>query len=515
MNRPNILIFMTDQQRGDSILNDKIPTPNLDQFRKEGLTFTEAHCPSPHCCPSRASFFTGLYPSRHGTWNNVTVSNALSRGVKEHTGFWSTLFKEEGYHLNFSGKWHVDSQIGPEDLGWTTVSKGLGSPPYHPANNDGTDFTPEEMEVEKINYWKRYKSKKADTEYSHAKPGQIIRPGYLPYQHYGIDENPFGDTTTTDRGIDMIKAEADKPLDEKKPWVQYIGLLGPHDPYKVPQQFLDKIDIEDIELPANFSDDLMDKPAFHQRIQKIYSRLSHEEHKEAIRHYYAFCAYIDHQFGRVLEALEQTNQVENTLVIFMSDHGDYCAEHGLWTKGMAPFRGAYHIPLVMRWPKGMEKPGRSSEAMVSLVDFAPTFLDIAHIEKNPHGTVTHSDGNKKQLDFAGMSLVPFFKDQPSQWRKEMFTQSNGNELFAIQRIVWDEKYKFVFNGFDFDELYDLENDPIEVNNLIPYGYINSYRDIVKKYYKKIWQFAYDHGDQYMTSYINTAYAEYGPGVLFE
>ncbi len=105
---PNILIVMTDHQRADTVLPEHPAlTPHLDQFARQGITFTETYCPSPHCCPSRATFFTGLYPSGHGVWNNICNDQALSRGVKPGVRMWSEDLRQAGYQMHFTGKWHV------------------------------------------------------------------------------------------------------------------------------------------------------------------------------------------------------------------------------------------------------------------------------------------------------------------------------------------------------------------------------------------------------------------------
>ena len=509
--RPNILIFMTDQQRGDSIMNPLIRTPHMDRFRSEGITFTETFCPSPHCCPSRASFFTGLYPTRHGVWDNVDVANATSRTTKEEVGFFSDILKKEGYEMDFSGKWHVSSHFGPADIGWKTGEVKGNQAKFKSLD---TPLTVEDMEIEKHRNWQKFSQKTGDRSNDLSSPGDIVRPGYPLYTHYGINENPFRDIDVTDEAVNIILSR--KKSESDNPWIQYVGLLGPHDPYKVPREYLDKIDPEAIELPVSFGDEMKDKPGFYRRIKDIYSRLPEEQHKEALHHYYAFCSFLDDQFGKVLNALEQSGQAQNTLVLFVSDHGDYAAEHGLWTKGLASFRGAYHVPAVMRWPAGIKNPEREIDELVSLVDFAPTFLEAAECsERNPHGNIAAEEGGIEQIPFCGQSLIPFLNDESVSWRQELFTQSNGNELYGIQRIVFDRNYKFVFNGFDYDELYDLKNDPGEINNLISEGIHVEYESIVKEYYKKMWQFARENGDQYNNPYINTAYPSFGPGIIFE
>ena len=118
MRKPNILVFMTDHQRADTVLPEHPAiTPHLDRFTQEGVTFTNTFCPSPHCCPSRATFHTGLYPSRHGVWNNVCNRQALSRGLNEGVRLWSEDLADAGYQLHFSGKWHVSVEESPQGRG--------------------------------------------------------------------------------------------------------------------------------------------------------------------------------------------------------------------------------------------------------------------------------------------------------------------------------------------------------------------------------------------------------------
>ena len=115
----NILVFMTDHQRADTLSPwNRAVAPNLAQFARQGVTFTNMYCPSPHCCPSRATFFTGLYPSGHGVWNNVCNDQALSRGLKPGVRLWSEDLAQAGYELHFSGKWHVSVEEGPAQRGW-------------------------------------------------------------------------------------------------------------------------------------------------------------------------------------------------------------------------------------------------------------------------------------------------------------------------------------------------------------------------------------------------------------
>ncbi|MBN8217206.1 MAG: sulfatase-like hydrolase/transferase [Spirochaetes bacterium] len=478
---PNFLIFMTDQQRGDTappVL--RAPAPNLARFAGEGIAFSRAYCPSPHCCPSRASFFSGLFPSEHGVWNNVDVGNALSRGLYDGVRLFSEDLRDAGYDLHYSGKWHVSALETPVDRGWRMTR------PPKPV------MTREEAGRPRPFEWKQYE-KLPPTPRTRG-DGEILRPGYGTYTHYGERENPFGDEEVVADGASVLR-ERKKGGD---PWCQFIGPVGPHDPYFVPPRFLDLIDPKSIELPASFADAMADKPALYRKTRSRFDQLTPREHREAIRHYLAFCAYEDHLFGEVLRALAESGQEEETVVLYLSDHGDYMAEHGLWCKGLPSFRSAYHIPALLRHPGKIRDPGRVVDRFVSLADFAPTILELADLPRARR--------------FAGESLVPFLEGRPSpRWRDAWFTQSNGNELYGIQRTVTTEKWRYVYNGFDEDELYDLEADPGECRNLA--------RDpacapVIKACSKRLWTFAHENQDTCVNRYIMVAHAPMGPGLAF-
>jgi arylsulfatase A-like enzyme len=500
MKQPNILIFMTDQQRGDSIPPySKAKTPHLDKFCGEGLTFSRAFTIAPHCCPSRASFFSGLYPSEHGVWNNVNVGNSLSRGLYRGVKLWSEDFHEAGYEMAYSGKWHVSDVESPLDRGFDRMTVPSPSPKKTI-----------EHERPHVREWEQYVNFKAQESSAGPRSGdgspplerkeaEIIRPGYKTYTHYGVRDNPFHDNNVIDDAVQILAQRRN----DGRPWCQFVGPLGPHDPYFVPQEYLDLYSLDDIELPASFSDRMADKPSLYRRTREKFDQLSEREHREAVRHYLAFCTYEDALFGRVLEALEKSGESENTLVLYVSDHGDYMAEHGLWCKGLPCFEGAYHIPAVIRWPGEIANPGRMEESFISLVDFAPTFLEAAGI--NPGRS------------FSGKSLVPFLRgEKPPDWEDAVYTQSNGNEQYGIQRSIRTRDWKLVYNGYDYDELYDLRSDPDQMRNLIAGGGQDpKYEKIVHELFTRLWQFAYRVNDVCINPYVMVSLATEGPGVAFQ
>lgn len=474
--QPNILIVMTDQQRGDVGLPGHLcQTPVLDRFRRRGVTFAEAFCPSPHCCPSRATFFTGLYPSEHGVWNNVAVQNALSTGLKPGVRLWSEDLADAGYQLHFNGKWHVSFTTGPSDHGWQEHLVNAG-----PQKNNAKTMGPT---------WAAYEALADEPIRTEPRqPGEMLRPGWGDRRLYGQDERPFGDQDVVDRTVALL---ANAPTTQ--PWVMYCGLLGPHDPYFVPQRFLDLYSDVDIPLPENFRDTMADKPAFYRRTRRVFDQLSEDEHREAIRHYWAFCSYEDWLFGKILEALAASGQEQDTIVMFTSDHGDYAAEHGLWCKGLPCFRGAYHIPLIIAGPGIVAD--HMVTAPISLADIAPTIRALT--------------GTTSPQASSGFSLLPWLRGEiPAQWRDALYTQTNGNEQYGIQRSVTTAAWKYVHNGFDEDELYDLRHDPGEVHNVAG---DTTHAAIIQEMCTKMWTFARQHDDPCINSYIMVGMAPFGPG----
>jgi arylsulfatase A-like enzyme len=480
MKSPNIVIVMTDHQRGDTVLPEHpAKIPNLDRFAQEGVTFSEVYCPSPHCCPSRATFFTGLYPSKHGVWNNVCNDQALSHGLKDGIRLWSEDLADAGYQMHFCGKWHVSVEESPADRGWKEHFVSAAAGTHH--------------EVA----WSYYRGLAANPEFTRREVGEIIRPGYGAYRLYGTarDGGEFHDETVIVKALQILSSISE----EDQPWCLYLGLIGPHDPYDVPQKYLDLYNIDDIPLPASYADEMKDKPRIYQRMrEQIFGQLTRREFQDGIRHYWAYCTYLDGLFGRVLNALDKTSQRENTLVLYCADHGDYCGEHGLFTKGIPCFNGAYHVPAVIRWPQGVRRPGIRVNAFVSLADFALTFLEVA--------------GLSPARDFTGASLVPFLHgDYPDGWRDDIHSQCNGVELYYTQRSVTTQDYKYTFNGFDQDELYDLCKDPGEMTNLAGDP---AYEAIKRQMCARMWRFAYQENDSAINPYITVGLAPFGPAVAF-
>lgn len=481
MTQPNILIVMTDQQRGDTVLPaHPAQLPHISRLRDEGLTFTRAYCPTPHCCPSRASFFTGLYPSQHGIKNNVLNAQAINTRLKDEVDLWSRHLLLDGYACHFLGKWHACGEKRPADYGWQ--EHHAGSVP-----GDMHGFS-----------WEQYRDFLHNTpDYGEKDAIKASLPGYGPdfTLAFTRDDDGNADEKVAAASAGLIQSLAP----DGQPWCLYVGFQGPHDPYNIPARYLERVPAGSIQLPPSADDPMQDKPGLYRRMRQVFAGLNDDQKREAIRYYYAYLHFLDDLLGQLLDSLESTGQSENTLVIFCSDHGDYLGEHGLWLKGIPAFLSAYHVPLIMRWPNVIDMPGRQVDELVSLVDIAPTILE--------------STGAGNLSPCAGSSLLPFMRNaSPSNWREALLTICDGTELHVSQRGVITKSWHYVFNGFDEDELYDLQQDPGEMLNLARNGY---HQETIAELCTAMWRLSREVDDSlYQSSYATTALAPVGPSAAF-
>ena len=507
--RPNILVYMTDQQQGDVIHPDHpCKTPNIDRITSEGALFTQHYTSTAHCCPSRASFMTGLYPSRHGVHNNISNPVRLSQGLNDGVRCFSEDLSESGYGLSYAGKWHVSNVEDPIDRGWRELEVTCRKNSFHHATFERFDDIAQ--------------AQKADDERA---PGQIWRPGWGHYKLYGArpDGGPKGYENHHDYKIVRSAMEALPEMAKgDQPWMLYCGPQGPHDPFIIPEKFANMYDPADIKLPENFFDTLEDKPHVYQKMRHMYwGQLTPDEVRASIAHYWGYCTMLDAMFGELLQVLESTGQMDNTIIIYTSDHGDYCGAHGIYCKGVPAFREAYNIPLAIRWANGMKETERVIDDFTCQSDMAQTFREIA--------------GCEVPQDMPGRSILPFIAgDALSDWREEMHFQFNGVELYYSQRTCFTKKWKYVYNGFDFDELYDLENDPHEMVNLAapcrnpqpmmhvgesatshqfrPWPHLSPELEEVRKdMLQRIWRFNRREQDAQFNPYATVAMAPLGPG----
>lgn len=498
--RPNILVLMTDQQQAQ-VVDPEHPciTPNADRLSREGTRFSAMHTPTAHCCPARASFMTGQYPSRHGVWNNVSTPSAQNTAPTSGCTHFAELLRSAGYRTAFSGKWHVSAESDPDDHGWDVISN-------IPAPASASMQPP-------IDAWRDHAEPQGDRPF-----GVVRRPGWGDIRLFH-DIEPEGAPRGWEESWDgQAIFGADRALrtfaGDAGPWLMFVGLVGPHDPFRVPRGYTDRYDRDAIGLPPNFTDRLEDKPRIYQRLRRqLWDQLGEDEVRASLQYYWAYCTLVDEMLGVLLDTLDDTGQADNTCVVFLSDHGELCGAHGLYLKGVPAFREAYEVPGIVRWP-GVVEPGGCVDALCSLADWAPTFCEVAGI---PLAAPTPGDGEGRSPTgdvWDGRSLLPLLRggsvtEIPGGWRDDIYAQMNGTELYYSQRMVRTERWKYVFNGFDVDELYDLQADPHETVNRIDDG---SCREELHGMVRRLWRNAARTCDEHIFSpYGMTGLAPWGPG----
>jgi arylsulfatase A-like enzyme len=472
MNHRNILLIVTDQQRGDTLdPGVAAAPPNLARFAAQGVRFSQARCPSPHCCPARATLFTGLLPSRHGVWNNLLNDWRLSDGLRPGVHLLSDPLREAGYDLHWAGKWHVDRKSDPHDHGWQEHLLSAGRDGNHGNLS-----------------WQQHVQSAAQPGDG---PGVVRKPGWAPMRLYGPCAGEDHDEDVVRHGERLLRGELAR---SDRPWALYLGLFLPHDPYNAPQRFLDRLDPARDWLPAGWDEAMADKPGLYRRMRREnLAPLGRAGLNELVRHYRARCLYLDELVGRVLIALEASGRDRDTIVAFCSDHGDYAGDHGLIAKGLPCFDGAYRVPLALRVPGA--PAGLVVDRLACLSDVFPTLLDLA--------------GLSVPTGLCGASLSPFVHGRaPATWRDAHLAMCNGTELWARQRILRTARWTYAWNGFDEDELYDRTSDPGELRNLAADP---AHQAVLRQLSARTWAACRDHGDTAPCDYLTVNLAPVGPG----
>ena len=472
MKNPNILFLMTDQQQASTIdPSSPCRIPNLNRLAREGTRFTRAYAVNGICSPTRASLFTGVYPSTHGMVDCTHTVPEYRARLDTSLEMWSQRLHDRGYSLGYFGKWHVERSNRLERFGFDEYEVGSGG---YAAHRGGLGL------------------QRGPTDYSLLR--HVHQEGYHDRLLYGVHDEPVEGSTAYylySRGIDFMRRAAE----QGEPWCTFISTAAPGEPSHVPERYYGHYDPNAIEPPANFGDDLRDKPNVYRRQREVWKDLTWEDHAQAIACYYARCTLVDEQIGRALQALEETGQADNTIVIYTNDHGIMMGNHGLHCLGVFPFEEGYRVPLIVKWP-GRGQAGNICAKLTNTVDLAPTILEMTGCGDLPQAQ--------------GRSLAPLLAGQePSDWPDDTFAEFHGQRFFWTQRIAWTERWKYVFNGFDFDELYDLENDPHELTNLAGDPH---YANVVEEMAQRMWTRIRAIGDQNMlqSDYGSLRFAPVGP-----
>lgn len=421
--RPNILVVLVDDLRWDELSCAGHPfarTPHIDRIAYEGVRFRNAFCTTPLCSPVRACLLTGLHTHHHGILDNTNRS-AKSHQLKT---FPQTLQKN-GYHTGYVGKWHMgnDDTARPGFDYWVSM-KG-----------QGTSFDP----TLNIN-GKAVKLSGHTTDVLNQKAVEFLRQDrqkpfclYIAHKALHPELTQFDDGSITD-------PKAAKFLPAKRHRTLYS-----HSP--VPRRL-------------NLMDSPNDKPALSRKIEGL-PTLGRETgtSEETVRDRLRMLAGVDEGLGLLLAELERSGQLDKTVIVFTSDHGYWYGEHGLSVERRLAYEEGIRVPLFIRYPKRIKRGGLI-DAFALSIDLAPTLLDLA--------------GATPTNPVDGRSLVPVLEGKtPPDWRTSFLIQYNTDTVFPRvlnmgYRAIRTQRWKYIryqkLQGMD--ELYDLLNDPYEMQNII-------------------------------------------------
>jgi len=424
--RPNVLFIAADDMNCDlGVYGDPlVKTPNLDRLAKMGVRFDNAYCQQPLCGPSRASLMTGLRPD---TLDMHTLKHELRQKNPDVVTL-GQLFRNNGYFSARAGKiYHYGnpSQIGTD----ANDDPATWDERCNPA---GIDKTQEDSIV-------RYGPQKGGLGISMAWWDPVS------------EDAEHTDGMVADRIIELIREK------KKDPFFLAAGFFNPHCPYVAPRKYFDLYPLDQITVPdlREARADLEDVPPMAvQRDMKrwpyYFDGVTQDQARKCKQAYYACNSFVDAQIGRLLDALEENDLVENTIVIFWSDHGYFLGEKGLWYKRKA-FERSARMPLIISAP-GFTG-GTKSKKPVELLDLYPTLADLC--------------GLKPPSTLEGRSLKPLLLDPDDEkWKKPAVTQVWHSKK-AWGYSLRDERWRYTewLEGRAGRELYDHANDPEEVNNL--------------------------------------------------
>ena len=421
---------MTDQHRGDRIGSAGahwLETPNLDALAREGVLFSNAYVSVPSCLPARASILTGKSPWAHGILGYYPIPERYPYELPR-------MFTDAGYRTHAVGKNHfnpIRNTHGYETVlleeGWHSVIESEGKCDY-------------QLWFEKI------------------APGKDMNATGLHYtDHRGGRTFMYADSLhptywTAQGAVDFLES-----YDEDRPWLLKVSFQRPHPPFDPPQRWYDHYADVNYPMPqvGSWAEEKHgDTPgSLEISTNATLGKFPEEEIRESRQSYYAAISFVDEQIGRVIEALKERGELDNTLIVFTADHGDMMGDQLMWRK-CKPYEGSVNIPMIMRWPESLSiqaERGQIREELVELRDVLPTFLDAASLQK------------ADEMD--GASMLDVLRDK--DWRKQLdLEHSRIYEPDNAWTCLTDGSHKYIYFTLTGEQqLFDLSNDPHELHDL--------------------------------------------------
>jgi len=427
---PNILWLTTDQQRFDAIgVNNEwgLETPNIDWIAAEGANFTNFFVNNPVCMPSRACINTGRYPYNHGVRTNgiewpkdeVTLAHCLQGA---------------GYRTAILGKLHALPHSGRDHTR------------PHPSYGYDVPLVSDEPGCYPDPYiqWVRAIDPALEAKVRIPIPNVEDRGGPTGHWVFEGPEEYSHVAWVADRTIEFVRGASSS----NRPWFATAGFYLPHSPCNPPQHYLDVLPEDRLPLPLRRQGELEDKPQMFRNIARSFHKLTDEDWRSFRRYYYATCMFVDHHCGRILDALRQIDELDNTIIVYWSDHGDLIGDHWMSSKHPTNYDGIVRVPHCVRYPEKI-KPGTVIEGLTECIDIMPTMLQAVGAPI-PEGV----DGASHWQALCG---------EPDGGKDHVLVQHcmpGANEVNTLRTKQF--KYTHISGG---QEVYiDLEDDPDEFVN---------------------------------------------------
>lgn len=453
MEKPNILLVMVDQLRADctGFMGHKIvKTPYIDSLATTGAVFENTYCATPTCVPARASLFTGLEPKNHGrvgyqdgvSWNyETTLASELSKN---------------GYYTQCVGKMHVHPLRNL--LGFHNIELHDGYLHYY--RNSNKPICEHQYFADDYLYWLK---NECGIETDVLDTG--IECNSWITRNWPYEEKYHPTNWVTTRAIDFLRRR-----DTSKPFFLMASYVRPHPPFDPPKYYLDLY--KDVEMEESPIGDWVDKTISEKSGTYFCSDIAPND-KEIIRQakmgYYACITHLDHQIGRLIEMLKEYNVYDNTIVIFVSDHGEMLMDHNLFRKSL-PYEASCHIPLVISGGYTAFSPyarGKCYQGVAELMDIMPTILDMANL--------------KVPENIDGKSLKPILQNKQENVREFLHGEHFLGGGRAVHFVVSENDKYIWFSNDGKEQYFDLKNDPNECKNLINDENFKERIDILRKF----------------------------------
>lgn len=419
--KKNVVLIHTDEHVWTFLGcmgNDEVKTPNIDALAASAMLFDTSYACNGVCVPSRACLLTGRYPIAHGISSNV-------QKLPDSEQIMGQYFSKEGYRTGYFGKTHYGGH--DDDMkgdGWQESfiwKKEYND--YLKANNIDAHY-PEGAEIRSpdMRYWN-------------------VGTSNIPYEHYF-------EKVIADRAIDFINKNKDNPF------MCFVGNLAPHGPFSPPKPYDTMYKPEDLSIEPVYEHELDNKPpAFIRWVEQNKKYTSEDELRIYMAHIYGLITMVDDQVGRIVEALKEADIYDDTMIIFTSDHGDFSSAYGIIGKSWCMDDRLMRVPLIVSHPD-FRNTSRVSNELNENVDILPTILDYC--------------GLKAPIALQGKSLLPLIEGRSSKHKEAVFGYNYfyNTETHLTQTMIRCGRWKLIQANDFKGELYDMQDDPREINNLI-------------------------------------------------